>query len=205
MTGAKSCTATFTNTIAPVTIFPPAEQTAVGLDIALRWSNAVALDGRVLTYDRCLRADDANFIATDCVPVPNLTALLGIGLSSSGLLLIGIMFSGQVGKRRRIVPFIVLLLVSGTVLISCSGGAPPPPSTNTGGTNTDGGNGAILPGTGTGGTNTGGGSPPPSTNTGGTDTARSLLESNRTYYWKVVAKDGSGAVAESAVSSFTTE
>jgi hypothetical protein len=182
----------------PLLLFPSDGQTEIRTTTVLQWTKSTDPNGDPISYDLCLRFDNANFTHEDCKPVSQSTALINqkmdfpkvIGqarLNIAGMtntigsnthvwfLLIGIVFAGGMIGRKKKTTLIALLLICGTLLVSCPEPIPPPTT------------------------------PTPSTSPNVVSYSIDGLIPNKTYFWKIVGKNGRGGVAESAVRRFTTQ
>ena len=153
--------------------------------IVFQWLGSTDADGDIVQYDLFV-CKDATF-ATCPDPVNTVyiasadggmmmaSGLGSLRLGSLGLLLTGIAVAGGLGRQRRIAILMLALAIALMALAACGGAG-----------------GDIVASSGNG---------------SGTSTLSYTvtgLESGTTYYWKVVAYDGTGNETESSVYSFTT-
>ena len=167
----------------PELVYPTRCETDLSTTVTFEWTPYIDPDGDTVRYD-LYYCDDPSFAG--CTPVAvlasiknNSTSFAGIGseglLLSGGLLLFGIIATGSIKGRKKILVLMLILIVTGIFIVSCGSG-------------------------GGGGGSSGESVSPPRTNI--TQTI-SGFNSNTRYHWKVTADDGQN-IYESEIKSFTT-
>lgn len=162
----------------PVLVFPANGQAGLGTDMAYRWKKSQDPDGDTVTY-RVYYCTDPSF--NDCAPVSvadrGAPQAFYASAALPGLLLIGTIFAVPQSGRKKFILLMTTLTVIGGGIVACGNGGESAPKA----------------------------SDIPLTSSDELSHAMSGLNAGTTYYWKVVADDGKGGTAESAVWSFTTQ
>ncbi len=172
---------------APSLYLPQDGATGVALPVQFQWVKSKDADGEPVDYHLwyCTNPGYLGCTPVDIASSPTTTAtasaasslhnaLAGLGGYGAGILLAGFAIAGGVRSRRKIFFFIAVLAISVMAAAAC-------------GKKTETVNVPV-----------------------GVDPATlmsksvSTLKSQTTYYWKVVADDGNGALIESETRSFTT-
>jgi hypothetical protein len=171
---------------APALYLPADGTTGVTLPVDLKWIKVTDIDGEPVTYKLwyctnpamlgCTPVDVAESTTTASSSLRD--TLAGLGGYGAGMLLAGIAVVGGVRSRRKIFFLIAVLAISGMAVTACS------KKTET----------VTVPATQVG----------VDQSTIMTQSV-SNLKSGTTYWWKVVADDGNGALVESATWRFTTQ
>ena len=168
-------------------IYPEHEQTGLPTTVTFEWTQSSDPDGDTVVYDLyyCEKSDFEG-----CTPIliePIIEGsnayYAGIGIGyGAWMILFGIAFAGGLRDKRRIGLLIAALVVTGMFVVSCGGSG-------------SSGSSATVPDIKI--------QPTIGPNDNVTYTVDEL-NSNTTYHWKVVAKDGKGGATHSEVRSFTT-
>jgi len=157
---------------------PTNGQTGIGSSVDLVWIKSKDIDGEPVTYHLSYCTNPAMF---NCTPVDVASAssvrstFASLGGYGAGIFLAGIVIAGGVRSRRKLFFLIAVLLISGMMASACHKKSS---SDN-----------SIV------------GVDPASLMT----KTVSGLSPGSTYFWKVVADDGNGALIESDTWSFTTQ
>lgn len=172
---------------APSLVYPKNQQKGLGKKVGFRWIKSKDPDGDPITYDLLL-CQDQNF-SINCISQSAITASLmkgqvyyaGIFMFPGGLITLAIiMLAGILGRQKLIPLSIAIFIITSFLLISC------------GGSSEDTGWGIVTSDSSQGVTND------------EITYSVSDLNTRTTYYWKVTAKDSTGAETSSVTRSFDT-
>jgi hypothetical protein len=161
-------------------LYSPANgQTGIGSSVDLMWIKSKDIDGEPVTYHLSYCANPAMFGCTpvDVASAPSVrSTFASLGGYGAGIFLAGIAIAGGVRSRRKLFFFIAVLLISGMMASACHKKSSSSDNSIVG----------VDPASLVTKTVTG-------------------LSPGTTYFWKVVADDGNGALIESDTWSFTTQ
>lgn len=167
----------------PTLLYPANGQTGLETTIEFKWGKCSDPEGNTVTY--VLRVCEDVNLTTGCIIKENTAyfnnKVFNYAGTGTGLFLFGVVFIGGIKSKKRITLLLAIITFTTMLLISCGGGG-------------GGGNNATP-------------TPTPNPTPASTEVTQSVtgLKTGTTYYWKIVADDGSGGVTESQVQSFTTQ
>jgi YVTN family beta-propeller protein len=164
----------------PELVYPAINQTGLGTEVTFIWKKSTDPDGDAIAYNLYV-CEDQSFAGCNPIYIASLyeNRYFFAGISGlAGLLVVGIMISGGISKRRKIRFFIAVILVTGVLIVSCGGG-----------------DGEAPPDDG-----------PPQVAEDELSYTMSGLNAGAIYYWKVLAvEDCKGGTTESDTWNFTTQ
>ncbi|MFC1769888.1 hypothetical protein ACFLZI_02375 [Nitrospirota bacterium] len=172
-------------------LLSPADAAAglINSSITFTWNNSTDLDGDTITYELHVCSDITFGTCTpDIIVALNTPEIRNIMYASSASMLFFmgvVILGGHMSVRRRLIAVLTFITLA-TFIIACGGGGggsaiTPPPVIP-----------PVIPPV----------TPPPSQEVTGIVNGLNL---STTYYWKVVADDGTGNTATSEVWSFMTQ
>jgi YVTN family beta-propeller protein len=107
----------------PELVYPAINQTGLGTEVTFIWKKSTDPDGDAITYNLYV-CEDPGFIGCHPMQTASLyeNRYFFAGISGlAGLLVVGIMISGGLSRRRKILFLITVILVTGMLFISCGG------------------------------------------------------------------------------------
>jgi len=168
----------------PALLSPADGALALVAPVTFEWTPSTDPDGDTVTYD-LYACTDSNF--TGCAPLNSTPITVAVTMrqvafasTGIGMAWFGFILTGGFARRRGIALLMVLALGFALSLAACGGGGGDAPSPNA----------PVVP------------SAPPVPNEPASFTSGNLA-AGTTYYWKVVASDGTDST-ESEIRSFTT-
>jgi hypothetical protein len=161
-----------------VLVFPANNQTGVATSMTFIWKKSTDPNQDAVKY-HVMYGTDPNLVGAQTVDVASAASKVffaGLGSMGAGFILFGFVSGGGGLKgSRKLLLVVPVLLLMGALFTACGGGG--------GGTTST----VITPGA------------------GETSTTVTGLAANTTYFWKVVADDGKGGQASSAIFTFKTQ
>jgi CSLREA domain-containing protein len=162
----------------PVLVSPSNGQTGLGTTVQLTWIKSVDPDGDAVTYhvSNCVNADFSGCTPVDVASAaPSALLFAGLGSFGAGIILVGFVAGSGMKRSRKTMFLMIALVLLGALFMSCHKSS--------------------------GGEETG----PAISTADQMNHSVTGLAPGTTYYWKVVADDGKGALSPSETWSYKTQ
>lgn len=120
----------------PQLVSPSDGSTVSGPAVSLEWNSSSDVDGDDVTYDLYVCEGDIYFSPPCDNPVNDLPiasasangAVYLAGGSGVGIMFFGFVFTGGIGRKRRLAILLAVLVMAGAILVSCGGGGSDSPA-----------------------------------------------------------------------------